>query len=90
MGAAGEAQSTATAWAVDALRHDDTTMSAIARHLGVGWDTCWAAVKTAAQARIADPDRVQGVKAIGVDKHVWRPSSTSAIEMGRISLLRGR
>ena len=62
----------------------DTTMSAIARHLGVGWDTCWAAVNTAAQARIADPDRVQGVKAIGVDEHVWRPSRTSAIEMGRI------
>ena len=35
-------------------------------------------------ARIADPDRVQGVKAIGVDEHVWRPSRTSAIEMGRI------
>ena len=67
----------------------DTTMSAIARHLGVGWDTCWAAVNTAAQARIADPDRVQGVKAIGVDEHVWRPSRTSAIEMDRISLLRG-
>ena len=27
--------SRATAWAVDALRHDDTTVSAIARHLGV-------------------------------------------------------
>lgn len=24
-------------WAVDALRHDDTTVSAIARHLGVAW-----------------------------------------------------
>ena len=30
----------AVAWAVDALRHDDTTVSAIARHLGVAWDTC--------------------------------------------------
>jgi transposase len=30
----------AVAWAVDALRHDDTTVSAIARLLGVAWDTC--------------------------------------------------
>ena len=37
--------SRAVSWAVDALRHDDTTVSAIARHLGVAWDTCWRAVR---------------------------------------------
>lgn len=57
---------------MDALRHDDTTVSAIARHLGVAWDTCWAAIKNAANTRIAQPDRLRGVKTIGVDKHIVR------------------
>ncbi len=72
--------SRATRWAVEALRHDDTTVSAIARHLGVAWDTCWAAVKTAATARIAEPHRVKGVKTIGVDEHIWRPSKVSSTD----------
>jgi transposase len=42
----------AVAWAVDALRHDDTTVSAIARHLGVAWDTCWNAIKPHAETLI--------------------------------------
>jgi hypothetical protein len=32
----------AVAWATDALAHDDTTVSALARHLGVDWlPGCW-------------------------------------------------
>ncbi|MBA3800102.1 MAG: transposase family protein [Geodermatophilaceae bacterium] len=31
--------SRAVGWAVDALAHDDTTVSALARHLGVDWHT---------------------------------------------------
>lgn len=72
--------SRATAWAVDALRHDDTTVSAIARHLGVAWDTCWSAVKTAAATRLADPARLGGIKTIGVDEHIWRPSKISSTD----------
>jgi len=34
----------AVGWAVDALGHDDTTVSALARHLGVDWHTLWNAV----------------------------------------------
>lgn len=30
----------AITWATDALAHDDTTVSALARHLGVDWHTC--------------------------------------------------
>jgi hypothetical protein len=30
----------AVRWAVDALSYDDTTVSALARHLGVDWQTC--------------------------------------------------
>ncbi len=70
----------ATAWALDALRHDDTTVSAIARHLGVAWDTCWSAIKTAASTRLADPARLGNIKTIGVDEHIWRPSKISSTD----------
>jgi len=39
----------AVGWAVDALAHDDTTVSALARHLGVDWHTLWNAVDAAAR-----------------------------------------
>jgi transposase len=64
----------AVRWAVDALSHDDTTVSALARHLGVDWHTCWDAIEVEAKARVADPGRQQNVKTIGVDEHIWRPS----------------
>jgi transposase len=32
------------------LSYDDTTVSALARHLGVDWHTCWDAVEVAAKA----------------------------------------
>jgi transposase len=61
-------------WATDALAHDDTTVSAIARHLGVDWHTCWDAVEVEASRRVADPARLEGVNVLGVDEHIWRPS----------------
>jgi len=64
----------AVRWAVDALSCDDTTVSALARHLGVDWHTCWDAVEVEAKARVADPGRRQNVKTFGVDEHIWRPS----------------
>ena len=45
----------AIAWATDALEHDDTTVSALARHLGVDWHTCWDAVEREATRRNAEP-----------------------------------
>ena len=42
-------------WATDALAHDDTTVSALARHLGVDWHTCWDAIEAEAARRVADP-----------------------------------
>ncbi len=72
----------AIAWAVDAVRHDDTTVSAIARHLGVDWHTAWAGIGPEAERRIAKPGRLSGVKTLGVDEHIWRPglrSSTKAV-----------
>src|SRR3954471_24670365 len=64
----------AVRWATDALAHDDTTVSALARHLGVDWHTCWSAVEVEARARVGQPERLQNVKTLGVDEHIWRPS----------------
>jgi transposase len=64
----------AVSWATDALTHDDTTVSALARHLGVDWHTAWSAIETEAKARVGRPERLRGVKTLGVDEHIWRPS----------------
>jgi transposase len=66
--------SRAVSWATDALAHDDTTVSALARHLRVDWHTLWRAVKTEASARTSRPGRLSGVRTLGVDEHIWRPS----------------
>jgi len=64
----------AVRWATDALSYDDTTVSAVARHLDVAWHTAWSAIETEAKARVASPERLAGVKTLGVDEHIWRPS----------------
>ena len=56
------------------MGHDDTTVSALARHLGVDWHTLWDAVEVEATARVDDPARLDGVATLGVDEHIWRPS----------------
>jgi transposase len=61
-------------WATDALELDDTSVSAIARRLGVDWHTCWDAIEAEATGRVADPTRLEGVSVLGVDEHIWRPS----------------
>ena len=66
--------SRAIAWATDALAHDDTTVSALARHLRVDWHTLWRAIKAEATRRTSGPDRLSGVNTLGVDEHIWRPS----------------
>jgi transposase len=68
----------AITWATDALEQDDTTVSALARRLGVGWHTLWRAVRTEAAVRAARPGRLDGVTALGVDEHVWRPGRYGA------------
>jgi transposase len=66
--------SRAVAWATNALSYDDTTVSALARHLGVDWHTCWDAIEVEAKARTSNLDRLRAVKILGVDEHIWRPS----------------
>ncbi len=62
--------SRAVRWATDALAHDDTTVSALARHLGVDWHTLWNAVEAEATARVDRPERRIGVRTLGVDEHI--------------------
>ena len=62
----------AISWATDALAHDDTTVPAVAWHLGVDWHTAWAAIKTGATRRSARPERTTGVRTLGVDEHIVR------------------
>ena len=62
----------AVRWATDALSYDDTTVSALARHLGVDWHTCWDAIEVEATARTGDPAGWPGSRRSGVDEHIVR------------------
>jgi transposase len=57
------------------LMIDRTTISAIAAELGVSWHTVNTIAMQATAALIAatGPDRLAGVKVIGVDEHRWAP-----------------
>jgi transposase len=37
-------------------------------------------VEADAQTRIAEPDRLKGIKTIGVDEHIWRPSKITSTD----------
>ena len=67
--------SRAVEWTVSLLRLDDTTVSAIARRLGVNWHTCWNSVRKHAETSIDIKKRASGVKASG-----W--TSTSGARAG--------
>jgi len=51
-----EAHARAVAWAVDALRHDDTAVAALARHLAIDWHTAWEAGRVETTRRRKDPE----------------------------------
>jgi transposase len=66
-------------------------LSALARHLDVDWHTCGDAVEVEATRRLADPARLSGVNALGVDEHIWRPSKIGAkdrVVTGMVDLTR--
>ena len=54
---------------------DRTTISAIAAELGVSWHTVSSIAMraTAEPHRRGRPDRLAGVRVIGVDEHRWAP-----------------
>jgi hypothetical protein len=57
------------------LMIDRTTVSAIAAEFGVSWHTVSAIAMRASADLIAaaGPDRLTGVRVIGVDEHRWAP-----------------
>jgi transposase len=57
------------------LMIDRTTISAIAAELGVSWHTVSSVAMraTAELVAAAGPDRLAGVRVIGVDEHRWAP-----------------
>jgi len=62
------------------LSWDDTTVSALARHLGVDWHTLMDAVSEYAGDRVGDPARLSGVSTVGVDEHIWRHGFRPGLE----------
>ena len=59
-------------WGLVAIVYNHLAMNAVARALGVSWNTANSAVLAAgAKMLINDPNRLDGVKVIGVDEHVW-------------------
>ncbi len=47
------------------------TVQAVRRELGVGWNTVWRAVQEYGRPLVEEPDRLDGVTALGVDEHMW-------------------
>ncbi|WP_371151564.1 ISL3 family transposase [Buchananella felis] len=63
----------AVRWALEALVCQHLSVSRIAQGLSVAWDTANDAVLAEGQRLlINDPVRLEGVRVIGVDEHVWR------------------
>ena len=67
------------AWAIQTLRWDDSTVSALARQLGVDWHTLMNAIRAQALEHLDDEParaaRLAGVDTLGVEEHIWRPSA---------------
>jgi hypothetical protein len=40
----------------------------------VDWHTAWDAIEVEAKTRTSNPNRLSGVKTLGVDEHIWPPS----------------
>ena len=60
-------------WALEAIVCQHLTVARVAEALAVSWNTANAAVLAEGRrVLIADPQRFDGVTAIGVDEHVWR------------------
>ncbi len=60
-------------WALQAIVCQHLTVTRVAEGLGVAWNTANDAVLAEGRrVLITDPNRLDGVRVIGVDEHVWR------------------
>ena len=63
----------AALWALKSVVIDRLSIARVADNLGVSWHTANAAVlATGRRLLIDDPNRLTGVRVLGVDEHVWR------------------
>ena len=82
----------AAAGAVHDIAHG-ATVAGRARGLGVGWQTINRQVLARGAPVVDDPDRLEGVTAIGVDEHVWQRGTggrATAFATGIVDLTPGR
>ncbi len=56
-------------WATRRVGKDGQAVALVARDLGVGWHTINNAVLEYGQQMLADDDRLEGVRAVGLDEH---------------------
>jgi len=56
---------------------DATSVAAVAREFGIGWRTAMTAVRDYGAPRVDDPDRLGGVKALGVDETAFAAASAT-------------
>jgi transposase len=63
----------ATTWILKRLIHDQMSISAISRALGLGWDLVNQLATTAAKSLVyTDPAHLAGVRVLGIDEHCWK------------------
>jgi transposase len=63
----------AALWALKSVVIDRVSIARVAANLGVSWHTANDAVlETGRRLLIEDPNRLTGVRVLGVDEHVWR------------------
>lgn len=63
----------AALWALKSVVIDRLSIARVANNLGVSWHTANDAVlETGRRLLIEDPNRLNGVRVLGVDEHVWR------------------
>lgn len=80
-------------WACEQVGRDGHTVEAVADRLGVGWNTVMRAVKAYGQPLLDAEDRLQGVRSLGVDEHVWQhagPRRRTGFATGIVDLTPGR
>jgi len=80
-------------WACRRVGSDGHSVAAVAAELGVGWGTVWRAVEEYGRPLVEDPDRLDGVTALGVDEHVWQhagPRRRTQYGTGIVDLSPGR
>lgn len=72
---------------------DGASVAAVAREFGVSWRTAMCAVREHGLPRVEDPDRLDGVAALGLDETVFQAASATRVTRlvtGIVDLARSR